>query len=480
MYSDHTNVCLVKQREPINNHRNTIQGIKSKLVVAFSKSGLQENLDELTAFNVELSSLCSIDKKPLTVDTTRSGDLRPFIEKARADRMIAETSQAAFDMLGSSCSEHQEHQANLNMLATCAIDDYSITSRIELNLALAGGQMQCEPVWLELKMVFREIKDCNRITGRSDGMSNWTARLKIALADPDALFILRTKERTTGLQNAGILPDQEAPDPIETATTTCGSNGSGQELCSLLRRCCLQQSSKHPVDFKVRSVKWHVSVRPARTDPTARQPPVSLRSLLDTLSQQDRLASLSIPQRVRLAKLLSIGFLRHHSTDWGRPAWQCHRIFFFDVCCDAKNKPLQLPSPHVSALICGLNGTPPTQPSNMPTIAGVKGSRFFHLGLLLIEIAHLKTWEDLKLRLVHGVHEHETKIDEVSQVKRLSKSRLSLLPGQYHDVAERLIEGKFSYGDDLRNVESQAEFYQQIIDPLENLEQDFQRMGFAV
>ncbi len=94
----------------------------------------------------------------------------------------------------------------------------------------------------------------------------------------------------------------------------------------------------------------------------------------------------------------------------------------------------------------------------------------FSLGVALLEIAHAASLESLELSCdVDNGQLHR----EFFTARRLAKSKRTDMGPRYHNIVEQLVECVFPCGYDLTNPELQAAFYEDVISPLDELEQRF-------
>ena len=100
-----------------------------------------------------------------------------------------------------------------------------------------------------------------------------------------------------------------------------------------------------------------------------------------------------------------------------------------------------------------------------------------NLGKLLLELGNLKDWSDLKDRYRMPWY-NEGRLADYFQARLLAKTGRSGMPRQYLDVVDKIIDFQFSPGNDLSKLELQAVFYQQVIEPLEKLENRLEELKF--
>ena len=92
---------------------------------------------------------------------------------------------------------------------------------------------------------------------------------------------------------------------------------------------------------------------------------------------------------------------------------------------------------------------------------------------MFLELAYLARLESLKLPCDA---ENGELFSEFFTARRLAKSKHTLMGPVYNNIAEQLVEGAFPGGDDLSNPELQVTFYEDVICPLEELEQGLSKL----
>ena len=136
-----------------------------------------------------------------------------------------------------------------------------------------------------------------------------------------------------------------------------------------------------------------------------------------------------------------------------------------------------LSAPHLNAKV----KAPDEQPSCAPTVPQrtlARNQVLFSLGVVLLEIAYAASLESLRQDgdLTNGQEDQYTAF---FTARRLAKSKHSVMGITYHNIVEGLVECVFPCGDDLNNDQLQAAFHNDIICPLEKLEEGFRKFHLA-
>lgn len=198
--------------------------------------------------------------------------------------------------------------------------------------------------------------------------------------------------------------------------------------------------------------------------------PISLGQLITSVSTPGCVDGILIHERVALAKMLAIAVLQYHATPWLQLSWRSEDILFFGVEGDMQmQKRPNLSAPYINARVQGQASQIPAQRRS----SMARNPVLFSLGVVLLEIAHAASLESLKLPCdadngqLHG---------EFFTARRLAKYKRTVMGPVYNDIVEQLVECVFPCGDDLNNPELQATFYEDVICPLDELEQGFRKL----
>ena len=195
----------------------------------------------------------------------------------------------------------------------------------------------------------------------------------------------------------------------------------------------------------------------------------SLGQLITSTNKPGSVDGILLHERVALAKMLAIAVLQYHATPWLRLSWRSDDIFFFGIEADAQlTKRPSISAPYINARI---NENFAQVSDHQPTIA--RNPTLFSLGVVFLELAHSARLESLKLPCDA---ENGQIFSEFFAARRLAKCKRSVMGSVYNNIAEQLVEGAFPCGDDLNNPELQVTFYEDVICPLDELEQGLSKL----
>lgn len=193
-------------------------------------------------------------------------------------------------------------------------------------------------------------------------------------------------------------------------------------------------------------------------------------SLAQLITSTSGVGGILLHERVSLAKTLAIAVLQYYATPWLQISWRSQDILFYGIEGDMQmQKRPNVSAPYINANIQGQF----TQIVVQHQSAMARNPILFSLGIALLEIAHSANLESLKLPCDSDNGELHC---EFFAARRLAKSKRTNMGPRYDNIVEQLVECVFPCGDDLNKPELQASFYEDVICPLDELEQGFRKL----
>ena len=448
--------------------------MKPKLKFAFSATGLSQHLSLLKDFVQDFKDLCSPETKRKTAKSLSSLGHGGSAKELEIHNTIGEASQEVYEALKNACNKHIEHHAHLCVEVEQVSGGTSSTPQFKFSLAFASTAPSSEPLWFAIETVMNEI--VLRKSQDSDSSSGDVTRAlkrQFPCSENDPGPAEKTVKRKKSVRI--LLPQTVAfglaqVPPVDQSCAM--QNRINGDFCDFLRRCCRCPSQQNAnIGILPTQTRWKSLVYPFEQDIKSRRlRPITLRDLISSMSSKQNRRIFSTYQRLHLAKVISVAFLRHHSTHWGNSYWESDSISFFDINDNvtSADKPIHLSSPHLNARICG-------SPENnlikqRINTLGSRNALMFSLGVLLLEIAYSRDWETLKKQTCANTPS-DVQYREFFQARTIAKRRGSSgMPERYHEVLQKLIECDLGQGDDLSKPEMQAAFQGNVISPLEDLE----------
>ena len=455
---------MKKQRPSIAQRK---EKLGAKVKFAFSNSQLEENLITLKDLTTDFRTFCFLKLgKSRECEVHSNASLRPHINKVQDYRATGRASQEVFDALRKACDKHIEHQAHL--CVDIGHSSLSSVAEVEFTLAFTNVKLGGELRWFAVRLSLNAFNIPGDPEDDSDTVCSARKRPRVRTWEPQPVP-KRTRQVRIAMRTT--------PHPTESSTKRLRGYSAPEtyingNLCDFLREW--QQYTTGTVSH-IGILKnedgWRSTIHPVRLASGIKNgSPISLRSVILLISHKDTLRILTIYQRLRLARVLVVAFLRYHPTEWGHACWESENIHFFDADDVDPDQPIRLTSPHLNARICGPDISSPQGNIKKAIIKGARNPSLFNLGLLLIEIAYSAEWETLKEQHSSPINRHGD-YEEFDIAARLAKTRSSGMPGVYHDAIDKLIACDFAHGDDLKNEDLQAAVHRDVVSPLQKIEE---------
>ena len=201
----------------------------------------------------------------------------------------------------------------------------------------------------------------------------------------------------------------------------------------------------------------------------------SLGDLISSVAEQKSKGSIPLFERVRLAKILAIAVLQYHATPWLATSWRSENIYLIASENSSSSQPVHdLSSPHINVRIKDSNEQLQRVSASSPHELA-RNASLFSLAVVLLEIGHSARLETMYRPLDH-MNDKENPYTQFFTARRLAKSEYSDLGPRYHKIVERLLECDFACGDDLGSRQLQAAVHNEVIRPLEQLEQGLSKL----
>ena len=339
--------------------------------------------------------------------------------------------------------------------------DMAFTHRV-----LTGTPASGDPIWFLVDSIINEhIGTCS--SNQTACMGNLERSLKRQLQPTVAPVAKKVKK---SVRFASSMP---APTPLLPllATTRGIENCIGVDFCDHLRRQFRRPLQANACVVLENTAQCKQLVYPSHfTASSELRKAASLGQLITSATSPGPVDGILLHERVALAKMLAIAVLQYHATPWLQLSWRSEDVLFFGIEGDTQmQKRPNLSAPYINAKIRGqINQIPAQHPSAM-----ARNPVLFSLGVALLEIGHAASLESLKLP---SDADNGQLHREFFTARRLAKSKRTVMGPTYNDIVEQLVECVFPCGDDLNNPELQATFYQDVICPLDELEQGFRKL----
>ena len=205
----------------------------------------------------------------------------------------------------------------------------------------------------------------------------------------------------------------------------------------------------------------------------SRGTPVTLQHLLTDLGKRQR-KRMTYLETLQLARILSSVVLKYFSTPWLPDSWRSSDVCFLDRPWSARDGLPDTSPPPPFILRCAQDRTrlPPSE-NHAPNCLEAN-QLLYGLGTMLLEIAHSTPIEDL------------VKADSLGRptgcgaeyiaVRNMARLVSRVMGSRYQRVTEKCIGCHFAAGSDLASEQLQLEFYRDVVQELEDIEEGMHRL----
>ena len=325
------------------------------------------------------------------------------------------------------------------------------------------------PIWFLVDSIINEhTETC--INDQAACISSLAGSLKRQL-EPTVAPVAKKLKKSVRFTSPALPASSSPCFPRPAASNHVMADSIGRNFCDHLRRHFCQPLPADACVVLENSAQCKQLVYPSNFTATSKsRKGTSLGQLLESKLTSDLGACLLLHERIALAKVLAIAVLQYYATPWLRLSWHNEDILFFAVEEESRTHDRSIfAAPYINARIQGPSApTLPPPKSNM-----ARNPVLFSLGVLLLELAYGATLKSLTLPCDA---ENGQLHCEFFTARRLAKSKRTIMGAVYNDVVEQLVEGVFPCSADLNKPESQAAFYEDIICPLDELEQGFRKL----
>ena len=451
--------------------------IGERLRFSFSEKRLQKGLSKLESLNNSLVTLSQQTKR--SISSTENA-VKPRSDEAKAKiqryQAVGKVSRQVYNALSRACTKHTEHLAHFGVEVEKVEFKGDMFAQAKFNIAythhvLKSIATDSEPICFLMDSIIDE-----RVPEVSKSADSRPQGGEISLKRESSCSTKQAPKRRKRVRfdapAAALVPNLISSSSIINIESL---DRSGRyDFCDYLRQgfCPPLQKDACVVLEHTRFCKHFI--RPSiLTGCAETRRALSLGQLIrpetPLNAMQESITGIPIHTRIRLARVLAVTVLQYHDTPWLSQLWTNEDICFFEVLKDQSIRSLpDISAPHLNAKVTGQEVQ---RPSMTATIA--RNSCLFSLGAVMIELAYGSCLEQLQqpCDLENG-YKHK----RFSTARRLARQADSPMGARYNDIVEQLVECVFPKGGDLNNNQVQWKLYEDVVSPLEKLEQDFEKL----
>ena len=479
--------CLQISTDPVDvkawKHR-----ITKKLRFSLSGSRLDKILCDLRSLNDDFRTLSDQRLKSTSTQKRRlAGNLynhsHQEVEKYKA---VGHASRQVYEALGKACTKHTEHEAHFCVEVEQVIIDESHGTQLRFNMAfthltLAGSINKGPLIWFVVDSKSSDAMALEHpvVTAEYNGLLAHSLKRQIEPIEPTPGAPQKKVKKSVRFETSALAPtctSTSATATMDDALLACKS--MREDFCDSIRKRIRHPSKESQcvsIIGDIDSYRHHVFLS-STTSCYQRRQAISLGHLISRMSNGQNMNRISLYDRLRLAKTLAIAVLQYHATPWLTVSWRSGDVYFFGDDMNPIQERISLTPPHLSVKIKRPNGKM-SRGSTLPNNTFIRNPLLFSLGVVLLEIAHTSTLGNLQ-RPSDLENGQESKYTEFFVARRLAKFGSTDMGRRYHRIVERLVECDFGCGTDLNSPQLQAAFHEDIICPLEKLEQKLHDFHF--
>jgi hypothetical protein len=332
------------------------------------------------------------------------------------------------------------------------VEEQSAT-KVRFNLAVTCVQpsMQCKPLWLAIESV---PSDKPRESSVEDHSAALQASLQNLGAKRGVRFSVSTSMISTSTKSSSSVRSKPLPG-IQVDLCSMG------KLCRYFREQQIQTGAEPCVGFfeKTKTFKHFVYRHSAPTQPVDDSKSISLKQILrvDVEEKKER----DWIEKLRLARLLALGVLRFHNTEWLPESWGSNNVRFIGRDAVSEHDNL-LDSPRLHAK---LSTSSSRQITHLNTSLATNET-LFNLGVVLIELGYNAPFESLSQGSGIEIGTNGQVADFLA-ARRLGESVHKKLNKIYGRLVEKCLNCNFGVATKLDDTELQGAVVVHVVNQLD-------------
>ena len=449
--------------------------VRTKLRLSFSESRLEHNIAALKAHNDNLRTLCTQKRSP---NSERSRAIPRPTQTARVDLRrydaIRKAAQQVYEALSSACTKHTEHLAHFRVEVEEVTLKNDAPPKIKFNLGfthvtLAGTNSSGDSLWFVVDAAIHDQTAIlgSKIISKGDELGKTLKRQLNASASSSSGKVRKAVRFDSSIATPNPYPCLMAKDAFKQ------EDRMRRDLCDdlrrLLRKPCNMQTCVGVLGNTGQSK--HFVYPSSYTRLSQSRSAVNLSQLIRRSSTVGPLRELPIHERIGLARCLATAVLQYHTTSWLRPSLRSEDILIFDDSGSDQTQ-LNFCAPYLNTKV--LESSHHSSSASPFTTNLARNPLLFSLGVVLLEIAHGANLNTLRQPI--DLENGGERFQDFCTAQRLARAKGTIMGSRYHAIIEECI---FPSGDDMSDPKLQAAFHQDVIGPLDELENGFKKLYLA-
>lgn len=396
---------------------------------------------------------------------------------------IGQASCQVYEALSKACTKHTEHQALIRVEVEQELTHGNYGSRFKFDMAFtspksSSSAQQDDLLWFVINSIVGDEDTDRSVEDIADASKeDLVQSLKRQIEPSEAVAPKKQKKRFEFHASTPAPPPVPILAAIPTPSSLDSFDSMRRDLCDYLRHHIRRPVSKDvwPCVLDNRGSCKNILYPSSTSSCMQLRQATSLGDLISSVAEQKNKGSIPLFERVRLAKILAIAVLQYHATPWLATSWRSENIYLIASENSSSSQPVHdLSSPHINVRIKDSNEQLQRVSASSPHELA-RNASLFSLAVVLLEIGHSARLETMYRPLDH-MNDKENPYTQFFTARRLAKSEYSDLGPRYHKIVERLLECDFACGDDLGSRQLQAAVHNEVIRPLEQLEQGLSKL----
>ena len=395
---------------------------------------------------------------------------------------IGQASCQVYEALSKACTKHTEHQALFRVKVEQELVHGIQGSRFKFDMAFtspksSSSAQQDDLLWFVINSIVGDNDTDPSVEGIADERKEDLVQSLKPQIEPSEVVAAKKQKKRVRFHASTPPPPVPILAAIPIPSSLDSFDSMRRDLCDYLRRHIRRPVSEGvwPCVLENRGNCKNILYPSSTSSCMQLRQATSLGDLISSVTEQGCNGSIPLFERVRLARVLAIAVLQYHATPWLATSWRSENIYLIASEDSASSQTVHgLSSPHLNVKIKHSNEQLPRVSASSP-YDFARNALLFSLAVVLLEIAHSARLETMyrPLDLMNG---EENPYTQFFAARRLAKSDYSNLGPRYHKIVERLLECDFACGDDLGSRQLQAAVHNEVICPLEQLEQGLRQL----
>ncbi|KAJ9300050.1 hypothetical protein DTO271G3_2167 [Paecilomyces variotii] len=375
-------------------------------------------------------------------------------------RIVQQAACSLYDAFGTACNAHALHNVHLSLQPNWN----GTLTRIRFHLAFVpNGRTPGKEIWMNVESTIKSSS--SPVSTSSAGAPS---SLKRSHDGEDASHPQTLRKRVQFQLVPRPFQSSCPPEPMNPIPNLYLQ----RNFCRVIERSLRQPDYHGCIGLLAdNDICQHLAYMDRQTNhPTT----YSSLSQLISMSATDSTRTMSLYERVRLARCLATAVLYYHATPWLNSTWRSDDVYFFE---EPNSLLQQIPHalPYMATSIRASDSMAPPQAPSSDYHHIIRNPVLFGLGIMFLELAYqaplrsLQQPADLQKGKTPGFADYFT-------AHRLVDQSYRMVSKGFQNIIKRCLHCDFGHDNDFANPALQEAFYHKVISGLESLERLFEEL----